>query len=82
MKNKILEKREALEASRDTLIYQIEKLKPFYHKLQVAVWEAQLELVQSQLGELPTVDAIKANAKRTTALVKDYRKTILKSKFS
>lgn len=81
MKNKILLKREALEASRDTLIYQIENLKPFYHKLQVAVWEAQLELVRAQLGELPTVDMVKANAKRTTAMLKDSRKTILKSKF-
>jgi hypothetical protein len=81
MKNKILLRRESLEASRGTLTYQIENLKPFYAKLQVAVWEAQLDLVNAQLGDLPTVEQVKVNAKRTTAMIKDARKTILKSKF-
>lgn len=64
MKNKILLKRQALEAARATLNYKIQNLKKFFSREQVRCWYIQRDRIVFQLRQLPTEEQIQANAKR------------------
>ena len=64
MKNKILLKRQALEAARATLNYQIKELSKYYSKEQVLVWRARRNKVVRSLRELPTEKQIQQGCLR------------------
>jgi hypothetical protein len=64
MQNKILLKRQALEAARATLNYKIQNLKKFFSREQVRCWYIQRDRIVFQLRQLPTEEQIQANAKR------------------
>lgn len=70
MRNKIIDKRTALEAALATVRYQIANLKKHYSREQVRCWYVRRDSLIKQLKGLPTVEQVKADARRHTALVK------------
>lgn len=64
MKNKILLKREALEASISTLTYQIVNLRIHCSKEQVRCWRVHRYNLKIQLAALPTEKQLQQGAKR------------------
>lgn len=64
MQNKILLKRQALEASRETLNYQIRNLNMYYSREQVRCWRIQRDKIVAELRALPTEAQIQQGAKR------------------
>ena len=64
MKNKILERRAALEAALITINFKIKTLKPHYSREQVRCWYVLRKQLCSQLKNLPTVQQVQAGAKR------------------
>ena len=64
MKNKIIEKREALKASLETLDYQIKTLKNHVSSEQLRCWRIRRRNLYNQLCRLPTEVMIQAGAKR------------------
>jgi hypothetical protein len=64
MKNKILERRAALEAAHETLNYQIKHLKKFYSREQVRCWYVNRDRIVWTLDHMPTEEQIQKDAKR------------------
>ena len=64
IKNKILLKRQALEAARDTVNFQIANLKPWYSRQQIRCWYIQRNKIVADLAKLPTEAQIQQDAKR------------------
>lgn len=64
MKNKIIEKREALKAAIATLDYKIANLRQFFSPLQVRCWRINRRTLYNQLCNLPTERMIQQGAKR------------------
>lgn len=64
MQNKILLKRQALEASRETLNYKIKHLNMFYSREQVRCWRIQRDKIVAELRALPTEAQLQQGAKR------------------
>jgi hypothetical protein len=63
-KNKILERRQALEAARDTINYKIKNLRKFFSREQVRCWYILRDKIVWQLRQLPTEEMIQKDAKR------------------
>lgn len=70
MRNKILERRAALEAALQTVRYQIANLQKFYSREQVRCWRKHRDSLIQKLKELPTPEQVAASARRNTSLVK------------
>jgi hypothetical protein len=64
MKNKIIEKREALKASLETLDYQITHLRQHFSPQQVRCWRIRRRAIYKNLCNLPTEAMIQQGAKR------------------
>lgn len=64
MKNKIIERRAALEAALETVRYQIKNLKKYYSREQVRCWYVHRDKLIKDLAKLPTEEIIQRNAKR------------------
>lgn len=64
MKNKILLRRQALEASRETLNYKIQNLRHLFSREQVRCWYIQRDRIVWELNHLPTEQMIQKGAKR------------------
>lgn len=78
MRNKIIERREALEAALLTVRYQIANLQKYFSKEQVRCWRIRRDSIIKQLRNLPTVAQVKQDAKNLTALKKQILKPIPK----
>lgn len=76
MLNKIIERRRSLEASLETVRYQIANLQPHYSREQVRCWYKHRDSLVRQLELLPTEAEVKANAKNSTALIKSILKRL------
>lgn len=64
-KNKIVERRMALEAALKTVEYQIEKLQPFYSVHQVRIWKQSRRTLREKLKHFRRAEKlIQQNAKR------------------
>lgn len=70
MKNKILERRRALEASLHTVRYQIKHLQNCHSREQIRAWFRLRNSLVRQIAALPTPEQVKADAVRHTAFVK------------
>lgn len=70
MRNKIIDKRTALEAALETVRYQIANLKPYYSSEQVRCWYRKRNALVAQLKALPTPEQLRADACRHSAMVK------------
>lgn len=64
MRNKIIDKRTALEAALSTVRYQIKHLRKFYSREQVRCWRVRRNSLIAQLKALPTEKQIQAGCKR------------------
>jgi hypothetical protein len=64
VKNKILLRRQALEASLETVRYKIKNLKPFFSRQQVSCWYIYRDKLIWELNQLPTPEQIQQSAKR------------------
>jgi hypothetical protein len=64
MKNKIIERRAALEAALETVRFQIKNLKKHFSKEQVRCWYVHRDSLLKSLAKLPTEEIIQRNAKR------------------
>lgn len=64
MKNKIIEKREALKASIETLDYQMQHLKNHVSPMQIRCWRILRRKYYNTLMRLPTEADLQAGAKR------------------
>lgn len=70
MRNKIIDKRSALEAALETVRYQIKYLKPFYAHTQIREWYRRRNSLVRQLKGLPTPEQLEASSRRHSAIVK------------
>lgn len=64
MQNKILLRRQALEAAHETINYKIKNLKQFFSREQIRCWYIQRDRLVWELRRLPTPEQIQQNAKR------------------
>lgn len=64
MRNKILLRRQALEAARATLNYKIQELKHLFSREQVRCWYVQRDRIVWELRQLPTEKEIQKDALR------------------
>jgi hypothetical protein len=49
MKNKLYERRAALEAALHTVTYQIDNLQPYYNNLQIRCWKRNRRTIKAKL---------------------------------
>lgn len=64
MKNKILLRRQALEAAHATINYKIKNLKHLFSREQVRCWYINRDRIIWELRQLPTEEQIQQGAKR------------------
>lgn len=65
MRNKIYERKEALEAALQTLDYQIANLQPYYSNLQIRCWKRNRRTLKAKLKTINKAIKIhKAKPKR------------------
>lgn len=64
MKNKIIERRAALEAAHGTVNFKIKELKKFFSREQIRCWYIQRDRIVWELNQLPTEEMLQRDAKR------------------
>lgn len=73
MENLIITRRRVLEAALSTVRYKIANLQPYFSREQIRCWYRERNAIVAKLKELPTIEQVKADAKRTTRMLNDQK---------